>query len=112
MIGTKHHLERALAETMTPSLPPVYTVSGDSSSGGGSAVISPAHLLKWFNTHFPNSHFRVEREKGRLLAAASSGADSTANRDGKTVVEPPKPTVASVCFMWVYSVHIYTCTLS
>ena len=72
---TKCHMEHAFTERLTPSLSPIYT----SSESESCATISPANLLNWLNTHFPNAHFHVEEEKtvnrpSSITAASSSSA--------------------------------------
>jgi hypothetical protein len=57
--GSRSHVEEGLTKGLTPPLAPVFTSSSDSTTV---ATVSPSALFTWLHTHFPSSHFLLERD--------------------------------------------------
>ena len=85
VIGNKSQVEHAFTKSITPSLSPVYT--------SGCATVIPLNLLCWFNTHYPNAHFVIE--KGSHNQRASSTAGTVATNSSTTDIERHTTTIVT-----------------
>lgn len=87
VIGNKSQVEHAFTKSITPSLSPVYT--------SGCATVIPLNLLCWFNTHYPNAHFVIEKGSHNQRASSTAGTVATNTNSSTTDIERHTTTIVT-----------------